>query len=126
MTAPTTSRPDLAHLPHLVWPVKNGTRVLTADLTDQQLQQALDRGMAQAAAHFREKGRECLTVQRRGTGVSFLADIKNAAYRQMALDRRQLLKKMYEDPRYAAVICEAHARIVRHHALRKAATTPES
>lgn len=119
MTVPTT---HLSALPHLVWPVKNGDRVSTADLSDNQRQRALDLGLA--AKHFREKGQECLTGQCGGAGVSFLADIKNAAYRQMALDRRQLLKKRYADPHYAAVIREAHARIVRHHALRKAAAPP--
>jgi hypothetical protein len=102
------------------WPLKNGTRVHTPNLSDKQLQQALDLGMSLAARYFREKGRECLTVPRGGTGMSFLADIKNAAYRQMANDRRQLLRKMYADPRYAEVIREAHARIIRHHALLKA------
>lgn len=68
-----------------MWPVKNGDRVSTADLSDKQLQQALDLGMGLAAKHFREKGQECLTGQRGGAGVSFLADIKNAAYRQWPL-----------------------------------------
>jgi hypothetical protein len=98
--------------------------VVTAALTDPQLQQALDLGMARAARYFRDKGEACLAAQRAGTGEGYLADLRHAAYLRMARDRRALLKQMYAEPRFAAVICEAHARIVRHHALRKAAGRP--
>lgn len=84
--------------PHLLWTVKNGTRVLTENLSDKQLQQALNFGMSLAAKHFRAKGQACLAAQRNGAGPSYLADIKNAVYLQMACNRRDLLKRMYLAP----------------------------